>query len=395
MPGLMHQRGNQRWWQQWWRRQKGRYAYRQGLIHLRRGGLAAAIAAFDRALLHHPKPADVWVKRGTVLWQAGDVNGAIASYDRAIASDPRHAPAYGNRGLARYQLGESDAAFDDWAMALSLHHTYADVFYNRALVYLQQQQPEKAIADLDQALAANPNLVEAYYHRGNLRQQQGDRQGAVKDWQLAVCNDLSFDHAKEKLIESHRQHKDQALAAGLQTALALPDVTVETRQRGELLEVHIHRAVGSPMNYLTLPKQIRAYLIRLQLSAIRQFQLIGRVGDQSYPEWTQRYRLYDLTSCPPSHWRIALLALLIFPPFGVAAVFYAAQVKSLYERGDPLDAARASNTVRGLWVLSRSLAAFVFILALGYGVYVRLYLPEPQLGPPGSDQERPDSSADG
>ncbi len=348
------------------RRQHARFGYRRGLTHIQQADYPAAIAAFDRALTHHPRPAQVLVKRGQAHQQLDDLTAALADYEAAIATDPTYAQGYGNRGHIRLAQGDDDGALDDWQTALKLWPAYADASHQQGLLYLQRQDYAAALSSFDQALAASPNLAPAYFHRGNVREQQGDRAGAIQDWELALCNDLTLEAAKEKLWGVQRETRDDQLSHSLQAALNARNLTVKALYRGEQIDIFIYRAVGVGINYMTLPDLIRQCLVPRQPGGVSYFRIVGRVGDLSFPEWNQRYGLYDGQPCPPSRWRSALFTALVLPPLGVLALVYSWQVQTLYRRGDYKGSLWASQGVRSLCRASTTLACVVGLSAAGY-----------------------------
>lgn len=349
----------------WYYRQRSRLAYRRSATHLRQGNLAGAIAAVTQALPHHPYPAECYALRGLAHWKLGDLEAAIADYDRAIALDPQHVVAYGNRGLVRYEQGDTARAIADWKQALHHQPHYATAHYNLGLHYAQQGDYDLAHAALTCAIRANPNLATAYYHRGNVREALGDRDGAQHDWELAVSNDLSLAAVKEKLMTLRQARHHARLSAAVQATLPT-GIQAQVRHDGSQLTVTVHRDLGVPINYFTLPNQMRTALITLGLSEVSRFQLVGYVADQTRPEWQQYYDLYRDVPCPPSYWPLALWTLLLFPPFGVLAMVYAAQVRSLYRHGHYPAAVRASNTVRAVFVYSCAGVIAIATLILGY-----------------------------
>ncbi len=338
----------------WIRRQQAKLAHRRGINLTRKGSLKAAIAAFTQALPHHPDPAECYAQRGLAHWQGNHREAAISDYNHAIALNPEHVIAYGNRGLVRYELGDIEGAIADWQTALHYRPHYATAHYNLGLHYAQQGNPTAAEAALTAALAASPNLAEAYYHRGNVREILGDQDGALDDWQLAIANDLSMDVVKTKLQQVRQTHHQGRLAATVQAALP-PGIAVQVKRTDQQLAITLTRELGVPINYFTLPDQIRHSLVPLELGNVQRFRLLGHVGTQTQPEWNQQYPLYGGLPCPPSHWRSAIITtLLLFPPFGVLSLVYAAQVKPLYQRGHYIAAKQASNIVHQLYLLSRT-----------------------------------------
>ncbi len=311
----------------------------------------------------------VYRHRAQAHWSNGDSAAAQADYDQALALDPTDALAYGSRGLLRYEQGDMTGAMADWAIALQHNPHNATVYYNRGLVYAQTQCLSQALADFDQALDRQPLLAEAYLHRGRVRYDLGDRAGAIQDWQLALCNDLRLDDARQWLLTLQQESDNQALCQQFEAVLP-PTVTVQAQLRGDTLLLSLRRPVGTPINYFTLSEALRDRLVTLQLSQIRRFQVMAWAGDSTLAEWNQAYSIYHQLPCPPAHWRAALLStLLLCPPVGIVALIYAAQVRPAYRRGDYPVAIRISQTVRGLCLSSSAIAALLLGVLMGYGIY--------------------------
>ncbi|NJN22490.1 MAG: hypothetical protein HC812_16565 [Leptolyngbya sp. RL_3_1] len=70
--------------------------------------------------------------------------------------------------------------------------------------------------------------------------------------------------------------------------------------------------------------------------------------------------------------------MLLFPPFGVLALVYAAQVKSLYQRGHYIAAKQASNIVHKLYLFSRTGLIAIASLLVVYFSFNLLTGMEPQ-----------------
>jgi len=357
----------------WCRCQVATLQYHRGRLYAQKKAYKRAIATLNHAIPWHPRPAQIYAMQGFICWQMGDIDGALTHYNQAIALDPHHAKAYGNRGLILYQLGDEAGALADWHTALTHHPTCVEATYNRGLVHVTRKRYDAALADFNQALKANPNLVEAYYHRGIVRYQLGDRNGAIKDWQLAICNDLSCDYAKERLLSVRQECYNEDLTRRIQSALSPYNLTVNVHRTVNQLDLSIHRSRGVAINYRQLPTLVRDQLVPLQLYGIERFRIISRVEEVNFPDWDQTYRLYDGQPCPPSYWRAAILTtLLVFPPFGLSALMYAIQVKRLHRRGNYQAALRASNTVKGLCMMSGTMVCLMVLIVAGYAGFSRV-----------------------
>lgn len=365
----------------WYQHQAARYRYRQGLDAVRKGSYENAIARFTQALVHHPCPAEIYTQRGLAHWQHKEVQKALDDFTLATQQSVPSAKAYGNRGLLRYQQGDEAGALADWQQALSLCPNDARVRFNRGLLFFQKQDYTAALEDFTQALTSNPNLAEAYYHRGNTRYELSDIAGAVEDWELALCNDLRLDQARERLQQVQRHSLDDKLSQRLQAILPDPQMTLAVHQLGERLDIDLYRPKGLGINYFTLPKLIRRYLIESPVPGVRRFRLTGQVVGQSPPEWQQTYTLYQNEPCPPAHWRLAVIALLAFPPLGVAALVYAYRVGETYRQGDYPLALQVSKAVNRLSLLGIGLTASVGLSVLAYLGFTRFKARLPQRRP--------------
>ncbi len=355
--------------QSWMRSQQGRYLFRRGSNLLQQGDVGAAITVLTEALAKHLKPEEIHLKRGMAHWQRLDFKAALADFDAAIALCPHDARAYSYRGLVRYQLDDEAGALADWAIALRYQPEEPTVRYNRGLIYASQQQYAEALADFDVALQKNPLLAEAYLHRGKVKQQLGDITGAVKDWELALCNDLRLEEAHHLLVQLHQHVQDETLQRYFQDLLP-EGASLQAEPQGSLLTLTLHRVVGTPINYFQLPNRLRTRLVELQLPDVRRFRLVAKAGNSSLAEWDQTYGIYDKEPCPSPHWRAALAStFLLFPPFGVVALVYAAQVKQAYQRGDYPIAARASFIVKRLCLSSGAAMGLLLFVLASYGVH--------------------------
>lgn len=369
----------------WYQSQTARLAYRRGVSFARQMSHEQAIAAFTEALEKgylHPNKAHL--ARGLSYMHSKELAKAEADFAAVISIEENSdcswpqpdakpdfvlAQAHHHRGLLRQHAANEAGALADWSEAIAHWPNYPEPHYQRALVHLGQGHHSRALADLDAALTGNPTMAPAYVQRGNLRHQLGDIPGAVADWELAVCNDFTLESAKQKLASVHQAAYDAKLSAVLAEPLAAKGLSADVNHSGAQLDIHIHRQLGTGVNYYTLPDLIREYLVPLHLAEVKKFQLIGHLADVNRPEWSQSYDLYKGQECPPSNWQTAFSTLVLFPPFGIPAFIQAAQVKKFYNRGQYLEALSASKAVKGLCVAGSVTLGFFTLLPLGYAAY--------------------------
>ncbi|MGB7087602.1 MAG: tetratricopeptide repeat protein [Phormidesmis sp.] len=373
----------------WYQQQLAALTYRRGLSYASQQSYQKAIAAFSEAIENgYRHSAQAYVMRGISHLQREENAAAIADFETVIHSEPAGEPtaeqaasrtsqadaqalakAHYYRGLLRQQAGDEAWALADWSVAIAHWPSYAEPHYHRALVSLSQGHHSQALVDLDAALAADPTMVSAYLQRGNLRYQLKDIPGAVADWEIAVSNDFTLEEAKQKLASVQRDDYDAQLTAVLEKPLADKGLTVEVNHGRPQIDIHVHRQLGTGINYYTLPDLIRTHLVPLHLAEITRFRLFGYLADVNRPEWQQSYDLYKGQPCPPSNWQTAFSTLVLFPPFGVPAFIQACRVKQFYDRGKYLDALSASKAVKGLCVAGSVTLGFFTLLPLGYVAY--------------------------
>ena len=362
--------------------------YQRGVTHLRHQSYDKAAAALTRSIEKGFVPrAQAQVMRGISYVQLGLTKRAIADFEAVIHLEqsselglPSQTPlevllniplaqAYHHRGQLREQSGDEAGALADWSAAIAWWPRYPEPYYSRAIAHLKQEEHRQALADFGSAIAADPTFAKAYLRRGNLRHQLGDTAGATADWELAICNDFTLEEAKQKLTNSQQVAYDAELSDLLAGPLALKNLSVKVQHSSSHLSIHVYRAVGTGVNYYTLPDLIRQHIVPVQLAGVSHFQLIGYVKEIKRPEWNQSYDLYKGLPCPPSNWQAAFSALMMFPPFGIPAFIQAAQVKALYKRGKYIEALSASKAVKGLCVAGSITLGFFTLLPLAYAAY--------------------------
>ena len=363
----------------WYRQQIAKVMYRRGLSYRSHTDFKKAIEAFTQALEYgYFQSEQAQVMRGISYFENNDAQAAISDFEAIIQTSDlptdrlSHfvvAQAHHHRGLIRQKAGNEAGALADWSAAIAHCDTYPQPHYQRALVNLSQGLHERALSDLNAAIAADPTLTLAYLERGNLRHQLGDIPGAVTDWEIAICNDFTLESAKQKLATVRQEAHDAQLSAILQPPFAEKGLTVEVNHSDDRLDIHVHRKLGTGVNYFTLPQLIQQYLVPLHIAGVDQFRLIGHLEEVNRPEWDQSYDLYKGQPCPPSNWQPAFSTLIMFPPLGIPAFVQAAQVKKLYNRGQYLEALSASKAVKGLCIAGSITLGFFVLLPLGYAAF--------------------------
>lgn len=352
--------------------------YRRGIAYEQRQRYQQAIEAFSLAIaLNNALSTKASLQRGINRMHLQDREGAIADFESVIQSEQTAevsdnlplAQAYFYRGQLQQQDGSEAAALADWTAAISCCSTYSLPYYHRALVYVKNGDRDNALADLDNATTTYPILATAYYQRGLLHHQAGNTICAINDLQCAIYNDFTLEAAKQKLEDLQQRVYDAQLSRVLTSALIEKGLSANVHHRGTRLDIQVHRAVGTGINYYTLPDLIREQIAPLLLDGVNYFQLTGRVGEATRPEWNQSYSLYKNRPCPPSYRSAALLAFLMFPPLAVPALIQSFWVERAYKQGKYIEALSASKTAKVLSIASRIPFAFFLLLSVSYFPY--------------------------
>lgn len=145
----------------------------EGLEAHRRGDLAAAAAAYRRALDKAPRHADALHLLGLAEHQSGRHAAAAELIGRAVAINRDFAPYHANLALAQQEMGALDAAERSLRRALKLDAGYVEARHNLAMLRKRQGKPDEAEAGFRALLRDDPDYLEAHRQLGLLLLEQG------------------------------------------------------------------------------------------------------------------------------------------------------------------------------------------------------------------------------
>ena len=90
----------------------------RGILHLRRGDVAASLRDFDSAIALDPNQPEAYLNKGTALYKAGQSQAALPLFTVALEKKTqRPALAYYGRGVVHEDLGDVRAAYLDYRRA--------------------------------------------------------------------------------------------------------------------------------------------------------------------------------------------------------------------------------------------------------------------------------------
>ena len=138
---------------------------REAVAHHRRGDLAAAEAAYRRALERHSDYFDALHLLGVSLIQTGRAEAGVTAIRKALALNDKQAEAHNNLGNGLRALGRLDDAAAAYDAAIALKPDYAAAHNNLGSTHHDRQRFEDAVACFDRALAGDPRYGQAHINR--------------------------------------------------------------------------------------------------------------------------------------------------------------------------------------------------------------------------------------
>jgi predicted O-linked N-acetylglucosamine transferase (SPINDLY family) len=139
----------------------------QGAALLALGDLAAAEAAFRRALAADPKAAASYNNLAIALKRQGKMADAEDTYRKVVSDNPDYADARYNLANLLEQSGRVDEAAEHYAQALRISPDYADAHYNLGNLKANRLLHEEALAHLEQAARLRPSHSDAHNNKGS------------------------------------------------------------------------------------------------------------------------------------------------------------------------------------------------------------------------------------
>ncbi|HEY8154383.1 MAG TPA: tetratricopeptide repeat protein [Myxococcota bacterium] len=155
-------------WRDFARRLAAEWFERGCQLDSERSTYAAAIAAYERALVLDPACADTHCNLGSVYFNQNRRSLARASYERALALVPGHLEAHLNLATLLEEEGQDAAALRHYRRALALAPMLPDTHVSLALLYERLGLPRKALGCWRRYLQLAPSGAWAEIARGRL-----------------------------------------------------------------------------------------------------------------------------------------------------------------------------------------------------------------------------------
>jgi tetratricopeptide (TPR) repeat protein len=160
------------------------------------------VTATDWAGAYRPDPADRHFSLGNRHFAAGDMAAAIAAYERALSATSGvttdvELQALNNIASARLNQGRVREALDAARRSLRIRPT-PEAYARLGWAYFQAARYDSARAALDRSMALNASNAEALYYLGHVERVEGDLPAALATWERAL--DAHPDPGLEQLL---------------------------------------------------------------------------------------------------------------------------------------------------------------------------------------------------
>ena len=152
--------------------------YNLGHVLQQQGNLAAAGAAYQRAVELSPSFVQARHALAIVLGEQGQYQAAIDHYAQVIAQQPDAVRVYNNLACILALQGQRKQAIQMYQQAIERQPGWAVPYDNLGKI-LEAQDPAAAAVAYRQAIALDANLLSARYGLGCLMQRQGQVTAAI------------------------------------------------------------------------------------------------------------------------------------------------------------------------------------------------------------------------
>jgi tetratricopeptide (TPR) repeat protein len=157
-----------------------------GIALQKKGDLAGAVAAYQKAIRLDPKFAHPHHGLGNVLRDKKDVAGAVAAYQEAIHLDPKLAGPHNGLGNALHDQGNLAGAVAAYREAIRLDSKFAMPHYNLGRMLQDKGDLTGAVVAYKEAIRLDPKYANAHNNLGNVLRAKGDLAGAVAAYKEAI-----------------------------------------------------------------------------------------------------------------------------------------------------------------------------------------------------------------
>lgn len=176
----------------------------------------------DAKIKKHPKDAELYYQRGTVLLGLKRVKPAIADFKKACELDkdePRYFTALGDAYFSSGDAGESYKALEK---ALQIAPDNMEALLKMSEITFYSKDYDRAMETLNKVTEKDPNNKTAFFMKGFIYKENGDTANAVTYFHKLIELYPDYAPAYEEMGVLYANHKNPKLAEEyLATALRL------------------------------------------------------------------------------------------------------------------------------------------------------------------------------
>lgn len=382
--------------------------YVDGVIHDLNQNYAAALLAYQEALLYDSTSSALYLAIGKDYLRLGKKESALVALRRCLNLDPKEVEAVELLSRIYIDQGELDLAEKSYKEILAQDPNRVDAYYNLAVIYLQRNQVEKAVEMYERivSLPQTPNpqillglgelyidlnrfeeaaevfrqLIEldptegvGYYGLGVTKEALGDTSGAVASYSTALRLSPDLNHARERLSRIYLARRNWDEAVRIYSEAVERDST----DLASWLEIgEIHRQMGDTTSALEtldwiqrrFPERWQPYLDKGRilldqqkfLPAYQEFKKVIELNPETFWGWLfTGISLAHLDSLQES--RVSLRKALDFAPNDPLGNYYLGSVLSQLNRSrEAIPYLESALRVRPDWVAVLSTLAGVY-----------------------------------
>src|SRR5580692_1574079 len=163
--------------------------FNAAVAHHQTGALIEAERQYRHVLTLVPNHADSLHNLGLIALQRGGAAAAVELFDKAIKINDKVAEYHYNAALAWRALNRTDHVATHLERAIALRGDYALAHLNLGNVRREQDRPADAIACYERAIASAPNLAAAHFNLANVLSEQGRRDAAIAPYMRVLSID--------------------------------------------------------------------------------------------------------------------------------------------------------------------------------------------------------------
>ncbi|MEZ6186787.1 MAG: tetratricopeptide repeat protein [Planctomycetota bacterium] len=186
-----------------------------GDVHVKRGELERAHAAYSRGLRADPRHRAARYNRALIACSLRDFDAALADLDRILAASPDDVAARSLRGDALMNLGRSHDALEEYDRALRLDPTLPQAHVGRGEALASQDRYGEALAALSRGIELEER-AEFLAKRARLQLALGRPEDALRDCERALQLEPTSAAALDGRARAHLAQDD--LSAGRRDA---------------------------------------------------------------------------------------------------------------------------------------------------------------------------------